>query len=155
MSLFLGTHQNRLDAKGRVSIPAAFRTALRAGLEADAPTIVVLRPSPKHPCIECWPVARFEALKLRLDDLDPLSDEYEDLSATVYADSTPVEADKEGRIVLTTEMVARAQLTSQVAFMGMGGTFQIWDPEASAHRRTEARIASRQRELSRPAAGLA
>ena len=58
---FLGTHQNRLDAKGRVSVPAAFRAALKAGNEANG-THLVLRPSHQHPCIEAWPAAVFEAL---------------------------------------------------------------------------------------------
>ena len=42
MSQFLGTHQNRLDAKGRVSIPAQFRTVLRAGTNGEAGTSLVL-----------------------------------------------------------------------------------------------------------------
>ena len=67
MSQFLGTHTNRLDAKGRVSIPAPFRAALRPAAEG-AP--LVLRPSHKHPCVEGWPAAAFQALAAPLDELD-------------------------------------------------------------------------------------
>ncbi len=155
----MGTHQNRLDAKGRVSIPAAFRAALRDTVtehpDAEVATAVVLRPSHKYPCIECWPVAKFAALASTLDKLDPMSDEYADLSSSIYSDSVRVEADKEGRILLGADMVASAGLTGQVAFMGLGDTFQIWDPQAAERRRAEARAGTRQRELARSARSLA
>ena len=147
MGHFLGTHQNRLDAKGRVSVPAPFRAALRTG-EVESPTVVILRPSHSFPCIEAWPVAKFEALTSLLGKLNPFSEAHEDLSAAVYADAFPVEADKEGRILLPAELVQHAALTTQVSFMGMGETFQIWEPAAGARRRTEARSGARLRELS-------
>src|SRR5215469_5490513 len=57
MALFIGTHQNKLDAKGRVSIPAQFRSALKkmshAG-EGAAVATVYLRPSHQNACIEGW-----------------------------------------------------------------------------------------------------
>ena len=151
MSHFLGTHQNRLDAKGRVSVPAAFRAALRTG-EADGPTALILRPSHKYPCIEGWPVPKFDALASSLGKLAQFSDAHEDMSAALYADAFPVESDKEGRILLPAELVEHAALTNQVSFMGMGDTFQIWEPAAGAHRRTEARSGARLRELSLPGA---
>ena len=149
MSHFLGTHQNRLDAKGRVSVPASFRTALRSG-EADAAITVVLRPSHKYPCIEAWPVAKFDALSSSLGKLNKFTDVHEDMSAAVYADAFPVEADKEGRIVLPAELVEHAALASQVSFMGMGDTFQIWEPAAGARRRAEARSSAKLRDLGLP-----
>ena len=151
MSHFLGTHQNRLDAKGRVSVPAPYRAALRTG-EADAPTALILRPSHKFPCIEAWPVPKFNALASSLDRLAQFSDAHEDMAAAVYADAYPVESDKEGRIMLPDELVEHAALTNQVAFLGMGDTFQIWEPAAGARRRTEARSGARLRELTLPGA---
>ncbi len=151
MGHFLGTHQNRLDAKGRVSVPAAYRAALRSP-DADGPTTVILRPSHKFPCIEAWPVAKFEALATSLGKLNQFSDAHEDMSAALYADAFPVDADKEGRILLPTELVEHAALAAQVSFMGMGDTFQIWEPEAGARRRVEARSGARLRDLSLPGA---
>ena len=150
MSHFLGTHQNRLDAKGRVSVPAPFRTALRSGGEGESPVTLILRPSHKHPCIEGWPTARFEALAAGLNKLNQFSDAHEDMAASLYADAYPVEADKEGRIVLGDELVEHAGLTSQVTFMGLGDIFQIWDPSAAKKRRDEARSGARLRDLSLP-----
>jgi MraZ protein len=134
MTHFLGTHQNRLDAKGRVSVPAPFRAALRARSESNGNgTPLVLRPSHVHPCIEAWPAADFEAL-----------------SASLYADAFPVEADKEGRVVLPDSLVAYAGLTDAVVFMGLGRVFQIWEPAAAERRRSEARERARMRGFTLP-----
>ena len=156
MSVFLGTHQNRLDAKKRVSIPAGFRTVLRAravdapgGAHGDDP-LMVLIPSLKQPCIDVWPMAAFLALGAPLERLDTFSDGQDDLAMALYGDAQPVDADKEGRIVLEDELVEHAGLTNQVAFMGMGETFQIWEPTAAKKRRDEARNGARLKDLSLP-----
>ncbi|NVN42162.1 division/cell wall cluster transcriptional repressor MraZ, partial [Ameyamaea chiangmaiensis] len=143
MSVFLGTHQNRFDAKGRVSIPAGFRTALRARATEGEP-LVILRPSHIHPCIEAWPVVAFATLAQPLDAIDVFSDEHEDLAAALYADAFPIDADREGRIVLPEALRAHAGLTDSVAFMGLGRIFQIWEPAAAETRRSQARDRSRQ-----------
>jgi MraZ protein len=138
VSQFLGTHQNRLDAKGRCSIPALFRTALRNGNES-APAAMVLRPSHKHPCIEAWPLTVFESLATPLDKLDIFDTDQDDVTTALYADAYPVEADKDGRIILPDSLVRHACLTDTVVFMGLGRLLQIWEPAAAARRSAEAR----------------
>ena len=142
MTQFLGTHQNRIDAKGRVSIPAPFRAGLRA-MDGGEAIGLVLRPSHTHACIECWPHATFGRLASPLDGLDLFSAAHDDLAAALFADATMVEADKEGRIVLPESFAAHAGLASSVVFMGLGQIFQIWEPAAAARRRDEARAAAR------------
>ena len=148
----MGTHLNKLDAKGRVSVPASFRTALRTGSE-DGVAALVLRPSHKHPCIEAWPNAVFQALETPLDRLELFSEAHDDLAASLYADAWPVEADREGRIVLPEPLVAHAGLSDQVAFLGLGRTFQIWEPAAAERRRAEARERAREHGLTLPGRG--
>ncbi len=154
MAAFMGTHLNRLDAKGRVSVPAPFRTALRAGSE-DGAASLVLRPSHTHPCIEAWPTAVFQELETPLDRLDLFSEAHDDLAASLYADAWPVEADREGRIVLPESLVEHAGLIDQVAFLGLGRTFQIWEPAAAERRRAEARERAREHRLTLPGRGAA
>lgn len=151
MAHFLGTHQNRLDAKGRVSVPAPFRALLKAQSSSQGPGIsLVLRPSHQHPCIEAWPEHAFQALAEPLERLDHFSEEHEDLAAALYADAYPMETDKEGRIVLPDSLVAHAGLTEAVVFMGLGKTFQIWEPQAAERRRAEARERARERRFTLP-----
>jgi MraZ protein len=137
MSQFLGTHTNRLDAKGRVSIPAAFRSALRPPAEGGAG--LILRPSHKSPCIEGWPAGAFARLAEPLDELDTFSEAHDALAAALYADAHASEPDKEGRIVLPSDLIGHAALADNVMFIGLGKLFQIWEPAAGERFRIEAR----------------
>jgi MraZ protein len=147
MTQFMGTHQNRLDAKGRVSIPAPFRNLLKNG---NGVAELVLRPSHRHPCIEAWPPAMFDALSAPLQQLNMFSDEQDDLAITLFADAFPVEPDKEGRIVVLECLKKHAGLTDGVTFMGRGQIFEIWEPAAAERRRAEARERVRERGLTLP-----
>lgn len=149
MTQFMGTHQNKLDAKGRVSVPAPFRALLKSP-DGSNGTQIVLRPSHKHPCIEGWPAAVFEELAQPLNRLDLFSEEHDDMAAALYADAFPVETDKEGRIVLPDDLKGFAGLTDTVVFMGLGRFFQIWEPGAAERRRTEARLRVRERKTALP-----
>ncbi len=152
MSSFLGTHQNRLDAKGRVSVPAPFRAVLRGRAEAagiEGPNLV-LRPSHKGRCIEGWPADVFMSLAGPLDRIDLFSDDHDDMAAALYADAFHAESDKEGRIVLPELHIAHAGLTDTVVFMGLGRTFQIWEPAAADERRRQARERARTLNLTLP-----
>ena len=151
MSQFYGTHQNRLDAKGRVSVPAPFRAELRA--EGDTrPPALILRRSHTHACIEAWPAAEFEKLAAPLDRLDIFSEAQDDLQTALYADAHRVEPDKEGRISLPESLVQHAGLTEIVSFVGAGRIFRIWEPAAAALRLAAALERTRARGLTLPGA---
>jgi len=140
MSQFLGTHQNRLDAKGRVSVPALFRNALKT---AEGAVGLILRPSHKHACIEGWPLPVFNALSTPLEKMDIFSDGYDDMATALYADAYPIDLDKEGRVLLPESLVTHAALSEMVEFVGHGRTFQIWEPAAAAAYRKAARERAR------------
>jgi MraZ protein len=140
MTQFLGTHTNRLDAKGRVSIPAPFRSALK---DADGNIRLILRPSHKHNCIEGWPVASFNALAESMRHMPTFSDDQEDLALALYGEVTQLEPDREGRIVLPDELVMYANLRDAVRFIGLSAHFQIWEPDAAERRRAEAKVRAR------------
>jgi MraZ protein len=149
MSQFLGTHQNRLDAKGRVSVPAPFRAALKT---LDGSAALILRPSHKNACIEAWPEPVFATLEKPMQAMPDFSDEQIDMATTIYADACRLEADKDGRIMLPAEMVAHAGLAEAVVFMGLGRMFQIWEPAAAAAFRDAARERQRLRNEAAKAA---
>jgi len=137
MTHFMGTHQNRLDTKKRVSIPAAFRKSLQSvAPEHGAP--LVLRPSHKHPCIEGWSARDFHALGAAMDQLDVFSTAQDDLAFALFAEANEVSPDKEGRIVLPDDLAGHALITQDMVFVGLGTHFQIWEPKALAQRRAEA-----------------
>lgn len=153
MSQFLGTHPNKLDAKGRVSIPAPFRAALRqpASGAGEGEASLVLRPHHTHRCIDGFAASFFHTLAGSMARLDLFSADQEDLAIALYADAVELAPDKEGRIVLPQNLIAWAGLEQGATFVGMGRQFQIWSPEAAVRRATEARLGVQSRRLAVPA----
>ena len=153
MGRFLGTLVNRLDSKGRVSVPASFRATLARFDTSE----LILRPSHKSACIEAWPEPAYRRLATELDQLDAFSDDHDDLAIAFFADAHAAIPDAEGRIVLTERMICHAGLAlgSPVAFMGLGEKFQIWEPEAAERILAEAKARARERGLTVPRRGSA
>lgn len=130
VALFLSTYINKVDAKGRASIPALYRQALAAGGEQYGFNGVVLFRSYKLPCLEACGVERMALLSESVDRLDMFSDAQDDLTATIFADARQLALDGDGRISLPPELAAHASITDKIAFVGRGPTFQLWQPEA-------------------------
>ncbi len=149
MSYFLGTHANRIDAKGRVSIPAPFRTALRS-LCREGEQPMVLRSSHNYACVEGWPTRFFEELATPLQQMQVFGEDEEDMAVSLYSNAHHVESDKEGRIVLPAVLMQHAGLSDMVVFMGLGRKFQIWEPAAAERRAAEAQQRAHARRLTLP-----
>lgn len=140
MALFLATHRNKLDRKGRISVPAQFRAALAA----ESFQGIVLFRSHKHPCLEGCSWSRMEQLSASLDQVELFSDEQDYLATALFADSTPLPFDGEGRVVLPKELAEFAGIGDTAAFVGRGRTFQLWEPEAFEAHRQEAAARARE-----------
>src|SRR3990167_7048257 len=126
MTLFLSTFINKLDKKGRVSVPASFRLALS---KQSFQGIVTFR-SFKLPAIEGMGIDRMQRLSESVDQLDLFSDTQNDLTASIFSDSQMLAFDGDGRVVLNQGLLDHAKIKDGVAFVGRGATFQIWDPSA-------------------------
>ena len=126
MALFLSTFVNKVDKKGRVSVPAPFRTAL-AGQTFSG---VVAIPSLTLAAIEGSGIDRFDQLAAGTDSLDPFTEEHDDFTKAVFGRAHQLPFDGEGRIILPEPLIAHATITEAAAFVGQGRTFQIWEPGA-------------------------
>jgi MraZ protein len=149
MALFLSTFVNRVDRKGRVSVPATFRAALAAQSFQG----VVLFRSSGHPCLEGFGMDRMEEMSARLDAFDLFSAEQDDLATAIFGDSVQLPFDGEGRIVLPPALVEFAGLDEHAAFVGLGAKFQIWSPATFERRKTEARDRVKAQGLTLPKGG--
>jgi len=129
MNQFFGIHENKLDAKGRVSVPATFRATLKDGAETVS---LILRPSHIEGCVEAWPLNSYGVWQRKLDELDRFDPQREVLENMLYTEARTVETDKEGRIMIPAEFVELASLKDSVNFQGKGDHFQIWEPAAGA-----------------------
>jgi MraZ protein len=134
MALFLATHLNKIDRKGRVSVPAAYRKAL----DGDQVKSLILLQSPVMQALECMTPARFERYAAGLDRMGVFSENEGAMATAVFSLSTEIEWDNEGRISIPPEMLAYANITEQAMFAGAGQTFQIWEPAAFKQRQADA-----------------
>ncbi len=146
MSQFFGNHQNRLDAKRRVSVPAAFRAVLKGDPGTISLIPLILRPGHTEKCIEAWPVAAYEKLKAKLEQYENFTPEWEAWATVIYTLAFPVETDREGRVMIPEELGAYANIRENegVTFMGRGPIFQIWEPAAGAEFVARTRAAAAQ-----------
>ena len=149
MELFLSTYVNKVDRKGRVSVPATFRSTLA---DQSQPNLVVAFPSLHVPAVECTGSNRIEEMQERIDTLEQFSDEYENLTQ-LFADLHPMPMDPEGRIVLPETLKEHAGIGCDVAFVGLGAMFQLWDPTRYEEHRAAVRERSRQQGTTLPPRG--
>ncbi len=127
MPLFLSSYFNKVDKKGRVSVPAPFRAELER-LEQNG---FIAFPHTEHACIEGWDRGRIGQLADAMDDFSPLSPEYDALGS-VLGKARELPFDPEGRIILPAYLLEHSGITDNVLFIGRGKSFQIWNPEKHA-----------------------
>ena len=126
MSLFLSSYENRLDTKGRISVPASFRASVSNEKFAG----VVLYRSFTNNCIEGLSMSRMEQMAAATDKMGIFDSELDDLSAMLFADARQLAFDVTGRIVIPTDLLKHAGITDTAVFVGRGNSFQIWNPDA-------------------------
>lgn len=125
MDEFVSTFTNRLDSKGRVSIPAAFRAVLtRDGFDG-----LYCCPTLDGVAVDAGGNRLLDAIRERLSRHERFSPEHDDLSTTFMAQSERLGIDGEGRIILSETFKDMAGITDRVTFVGQGYKFQIWEPD--------------------------
>lgn len=124
MALFAGTYENKVDKKGRVSLPAPFRAQLPEGGER----LVYVYRSPNLPALEACDPAFMERLAESMEQFDMFSDEEAEMGAVILADARPLSLDSEGRIMIPAEYMEFANISASVAFAGYGRRFHLWEP---------------------------
>ncbi len=131
MRYFRSQFTNRIDAKGRISVPASFRAVVGDG--GGWQGVCLLR-SPTDRAIDGYSQARLDELTERIEQHDPMSEEFRHLNLALNGGTWEIGFDQDGRIVLPEELLHHARITEQATFVGLGKNFQIWEPETFAAR---------------------
>lgn len=150
MALFLSTYTNKVDKKGRVSVPAPFRAALADQLVNG----IILFSSNQHICLEGFDWAKMDEISERMDHYDLFSDDQDDLATTIFGESVQLLFDGDGRVTLPVELMDVARIVDRAVFVGLGRKFQIWSPDLFEERKTQARGAVQDRRLTVPQKGV-
>ena len=122
--MFLSTYENKIDKKGRVSVPASFRSYL-SNLGYNG---VICFPSFNNQSIEAWPQDRIEKISNSIDALDPFEEKKDFFATSILSESINLQFDSEGRISLISKLLKHAKIKNRILFVGQGKTFQIWEP---------------------------
>ena len=123
--MFLSTYENKIDKKGRVSVPATFRSYLNAiGYNG-----FITYPSFNHVALEACSQDRIEKLSNTIDSLNPFEEKRDYFATSVLSESENLQFYTEGRVSISEKLLKHAKIDKNVLFVGLGKTFQIWEPK--------------------------
>ena len=122
--MFLSSFENKLDKKGRVSVPSTFRSHLNSmGYNG-----FIAYPSFNHFALEACSQDRIEKLSKTIESLNPFDEKRDYFATSILSESINVQFDTEGRISLSDKLLNHAKIKNRILFVGLGYTFQIWEP---------------------------
>jgi len=131
--LFQGSALNAVDAKGRVSVPSFLRSVIER--RGDARTIVLAK-NDNFSCLSAYDPAyaalRHEKLERLLEkqETDPAAElDYARRTMMAFGATEEVPYDSSGRIIVPPMMRKKGRLEELALFIGVGETFQIWNPK--------------------------
>ncbi|UWQ21108.1 division/cell wall cluster transcriptional repressor MraZ [Jannaschia sp. W003] len=151
---FRGTDTHKVDAKGRVSIPADFRRVLDSGdperEPGQNPSVIVLFGDTRNPWFDCYTAAAMEEIDALIEEMDDGDPDRIVLEEYFYANALTIRLDDAGRLVLTRALRERIGITDQACFQGRGKTFRIFSPDVPGEAVSQlgARLADMPRERS-------
>ena len=157
MTMFMSTITGKIDAKGRVSVPSVFRSAISAqngAAQSGAPPLnpkgIFVYPSFTENAIEGGGHSLMNDIGTMVERLNLFAEERDALAASLFADSHHLNFDADGRVSLPAALLAHAGIEKELSFVGLGGKFQIWNPQSFADFRSKSRaMALEQRGLLR------
>jgi len=123
--MFLSSFENKLDKKGRVSVPATFRSHL-SSLGYNG---FISYPSFNHSALEACSQDRIEKLSNTIDSLNPFEEQRDYFATSILSESVNLQFDTEGRVSITEKLLDHAKIKNIILFVGLGKTFQIWEPK--------------------------
>ncbi len=141
MNRFLSHATNRIDAKGRVSVPAPFRSVLQ---ERQIQELYGFQDF-VFPAISIGGPELLERIERQLGGLDGFSEEAHQMSLLVHGGGVFMKLDSEGRLMVTDFIRSFTGITTEVTFVGRADYFQLWQPQAFLNAQQAARLAHQRR----------
>ena len=120
--MFRGVTQLSLDAKGRLAIPARYRSELVSFCEGRL--IVTADPSR---CLLIYPQPAWEPIEQKLNNLSSFDPRTRSLQRLLVGNASDVEMDAAGRILVSPPLRQFAGLSKDVVLVGQGAKFELWD----------------------------
>ncbi len=123
--MFLSSYENKIDKKGRVSVPANFRSYLNSlGYSG-----FVTYPSFSSTSLEACSQERIEKISNAIDSLNPFEEKRDFFATSILSESNSLQFDPEGRVQIPENLLNHAKIKDNILFVGLGKTFQMWSPK--------------------------
>ncbi len=122
MTFFTSEYESKLDAKGRLVLPARIKAQLPEGSNE----LVVRRGFEQ--CIIIYPMVEFKKVFSKISALNEFNEEFRKLQRNFFSGTATVELDNIGRFVIPKNMLAYAQLDKDVILVGTGNKVEVWNP---------------------------
>ena len=119
--MFLGTHNPRLDDKGRLFLPAKFRDRLADGL-------VVTRGQER--CLYVFPMDEFMRLAAQMQQAPTTSKAARDYTRVFLSGASDEVPDKQGRVTIPAALRQYAGLSRECTVIGTGAKLEVWDTDS-------------------------
>lgn len=127
MAFFTSEYSCKLDAKGRLVLPARMKANL-----PDIGSEELFMRQGFEPCLELYPLVEYKKIYSKIAGLNEFNAEYRRLQRNFFRGSTTVELDASGRLLVPKLMLQYAQLDKNVIVVGMGNRMEIWNPDVYA-----------------------
>lgn len=122
MTFFAGKYESKLDAKGRMVLPARIKSQLPEGSNE-----LVLRIGFEQ-CLVLYPMAEFKKVLSKISGLGEFNAEYRKFQRDFFSGTAPVEMDGNGRFLIPKNMLTYAELEKDLVLIGVGDKVEIWNP---------------------------
>jgi len=123
MTFFTSEYEGKLDAKGRIVLPARIKAQLP---ESGGQELVIRKGF--EPCLIIYPMVEFKKVFSKISGLSEFNEEYRKLQRNFFSGTFTVELDSNGRFLIPKNMMAAAQLEKDCVLVGMGNKVEIWNP---------------------------
>ncbi len=128
MAFFTSEYECKLDAKGRIVLPAK----IKSNLPETSGNELMVRTG-FEPCLVVYPLVEYKKIFSKISGLNEFNEEYRKLQRNFFRGNMQVELDNMGRFLIPKSMLKYAQLEKNVIVVGMGNRVEIWNPERYQH----------------------
>ena len=123
MTFFTSEYESKLDAKGRLVLPARIKSQLPEG---EVQELVIRRGF--EPCLIVYPMVEFKKVFSKISGLNEFNEEYRKLQRNFLSGVVTVELDGNGRFLIPKNMLTYAQIDKHAMLVGTGSKVEIWNP---------------------------
>ncbi len=123
MKTLVGTYECKVDAKGRLMLPVAFKKQLASVVDKG----FVLKRAVFQPCLELYPMEEWELMMQNINKLNRFKKKNNDFIRRFTAGVKPVELDVSGRLLIAKDLVGFAGISKEIVVTSAVNIIEIWD----------------------------